>query len=489
MKKQKFPLLLGPRNRNDMRENNRNDKRNFERRDGKKRDFKGKRDYRDRDRKQEVQQADEEFTGGMVEGRNAVIEAFRSGKTVDKLFVLASSQDGPIRTIIREAKKHDTIINYVEKERLDELSTTGKHQGVIAQVASYSYATVEDILARAEEKGEPPFILLLDGIEDPHNLGAIIRTANLAGAHGVIVPKHRAVGLTATVAKTSAGALNYTPVAKVTNLVQTMEMLKEKGIWFVCADMNGQRMYDLDLKGPIGLVIGNEGEGVSRLVRENCDFTATIPMKGDIDSLNASVAAGVLAYVKDYDTCTDEELIARLRAGEREITDYLIDKYKSLVRTRARALYLVGGDHEDLIQEGMLGLFKAVRDYKPGKEASFAPFAGLCIDRQMYSAVASSQRQKHQPLNSFVSLSEPVSEQELRLVDEETPEEIMISRENVIGMHERIKERLSKFEYQVLELYLKGYDYTQIAEKLGKQPKAIDNALQRIRSKVREVCS
>ena len=170
--------------------------------------------------------------------------------------------------------------------------------------------------------------------------------------------------------------------------------------------------------------------------------------------------------VKDYDTCTDEELIARLRAGEREITDYLIDKYKSL-----------------------LGLFKAVRDYKPGKEASFATFAGLCIDRQMYSAVASSQRQKHQPLNSFVSLSEPVSEQELRLVDEETPEEIMISRENVIGMHERIKERLSKFEYQVLELYLKGYDYTQIAEKLGKQPKAIDNALQRIRSKVREVCS
>ena len=193
--------------------------------------------------------------------------------------------------------------------------------------------------------------------------------------------------------------------------------------------------------------------------------------------------------VKDYDTCTDEELIARLRAGEREITDYLIDKYKSLVRTRARALYLVGGDHEDLIQEGMLWLFKAVRDYRPGKEASFATFAGLCIDRQMYSAVASSQRQKHQPLNSFVSLSEPVSEQELRLVDEETPEEIMISRENVQGMYERIRERLSKFEYKVLELYLKGYDYTQIAEKLGKQPKAIDNALQRIRSKVREVCS
>ena len=296
LKKQKFPLLLGPRNRNDMRENNRNDKRNFERRDGKKRDFKGKRDYRDRDRKQEVQQADEEFTGGMVEGRNAVIEAFRSGKTVDKLFVLASSQDGPIRTIIREAKKHDTIINYVEKERLDELSTTGKHQGVIAQVASYSYATVEDILARAEEKGEPPFILLLDGIEDPHNLGAIIRTANLAGAHGVIIPKRRAVGLTSTVAKTSAGALNYTPVAKVTNISATIEELKERGLWFVCADMGGESMYRMNLTGPIGLVIGNEGNGVSRLVKEKCDFTTAIPMKGDIDSLNASVAAGVLAF-------------------------------------------------------------------------------------------------------------------------------------------------------------------------------------------------
>ena len=257
-----------------MRENNRNDKRNFERRDGKKRDFKGKRDYRDRDRKQEVQQADEEFTGGMVEGRNAVIEAFRSGKTVDKLFVLASSQDGPIRTIIREAKKHDTIINYVEKERLDELSTTGKHQGVIAQVASYSYATVEDILARAEEKGEPPFILLLDGIEDPHNLGAIIRTANLAGAHGVIVPKHRAVGLTATVAKTSAGALNYTPVAKVTNLVQTMEMLKEKGI---AVYFQKENINTLDAKGEVMITImaslaQQESESISKNVKLGIDF-------------------------------------------------------------------------------------------------------------------------------------------------------------------------------------------------------------------------
>ena len=231
-----------------------------------------------------------------IEGRNAVLEAFRSGKCVDKLFILDGCQDGPVRTIAREARKKDTIINYVSKERLDQLSETREHQGVIAQVAAYEYSTVEDILEKAEEKGEPPFLILLDNVEDPHNLGAIIRTANLAGAHGVIIPKRRAVGLTSTVAKTSAGAINYTPVAKVTNLVRTMEELKEKGIWFVCADMGGESMYRMNLTGPIGLVIGNEGEGVSRLVKEACDFTASIPMKGDIDSLNASVAAGVLAY-------------------------------------------------------------------------------------------------------------------------------------------------------------------------------------------------
>ena len=231
-----------------------------------------------------------------IEGRNAVTEAFRSGKTIDKLFVLDGCQDGPVRTIIREAKKYDTIINYVSKERLDQISETGKHQGVIAMAAAYEYAEVEDILALAAEKGEPPFIFLLDNIEDPHNLGAIIRTANLAGENGVIIPKRRSVGLTATVARTSAGALNYTPVAKVTNLSKTIEELKKQGIWFVCADMGGESMYRLNLTGPIGLVIGNEGEGVSRLVKEKCDYIASIPMKGDIDSLNASVAAGVLAY-------------------------------------------------------------------------------------------------------------------------------------------------------------------------------------------------
>ena len=232
----------------------------------------------------------------MIEGRNAVLEAFRSGKCVDKLFILDGCQDGPVRTIAREARKHDTIVKFVPKERLDSMSETGAHQGVIAQVAAYDYSTVEDILKKEEEKGETPFIILLDNIEDPHNLGAIIRTANLAGAHGVIIPKHRAVGLTATVAKTSAGALNYTPVAKVANLGQTIDELKEKGIWFVCADMDGEVMYRQNLTGPIGLVIGNEGNGVSRLVKEKCDFTTAIPMNGDIDSLNASVAAGVLAF-------------------------------------------------------------------------------------------------------------------------------------------------------------------------------------------------
>ena len=232
-----------------------------------------------------------------IEGRNAVIEAFRAGKTIDKLFVLDGCQDGPVRTIIREAKKHDTIINFVTKERLDQISTTGgKHQGVIAYAAAYEYATVEDILNIAKEKNEPPFIFILDNIEDPHNLGAMIRTANQAGAHGVIIPKRRAVGLTATVARTSAGALNYTAVAKVTNIATTIEELKKEGMWFVCADMDGEVIYNLDLRGPIGLVIGSEGEGVGRLVKEKCDMVASIPMKGDIDSLNASVACGVLAY-------------------------------------------------------------------------------------------------------------------------------------------------------------------------------------------------
>ena len=249
----------------------------------------------DQRRTDNIEAAEKEHTL-VIEGRNAVIEAFRAGRTIDKVFVLDGCQDGPVRTIVREAKKHGAVLNFVEKERLNQLSETGRHQGVIAWAAAYSYAEVGDMLETAAEKGEDPFLILLDGIEDPHNLGAIIRTANTAGAHGVIIPKRRASGLTATVAKASAGALNYTPVAKVTNLAKTIDELKEKGLWFVCADMDGEQMYDLNLTGPIGLVVGSEGQGVSRLVKEKCDYIASVPMRGEITSLNASVAGGVLAY-------------------------------------------------------------------------------------------------------------------------------------------------------------------------------------------------
>ena len=231
-----------------------------------------------------------------IEGRNAVIEALRSGKTIDKIYILDGCQDGPVLTIKREAAKRDVILKYVEKERLDQMSETHHHQGVIAYAAAFTYTEIDEILKSAKEKNEDPFLILLDHVEDPHNLGAIIRTANLSGAHGVVIPKDRSAPLTPTVMRASAGALNYTPVARVNNLNRAMEDLKKEGMWFVCADMDGTRMYDLDLTGPIGLVIGNEGSGVSRLVKENCDMVAAIPMRGDIDSLNASVAAGVLAF-------------------------------------------------------------------------------------------------------------------------------------------------------------------------------------------------
>ena len=239
-----------------------------------------------------------ELQGGRIEGRNAVTEAIRAGRTIDRLFVLDGNTDHMIGELVKNLKKEqpDALISYVSKDRLDSMSETGHHQGVIASAAAYEYAEVEDMLKKAEEAGEPPFLIFLDGIEDPHNLGAIIRTANLAGAHGVVIPKHRAVGLTATVAKTSAGALNYTPVARVTNLSAVMEELKKKGMWFACSAMDGENMYRADLTGPIGLVIGNEGSGVSHLLRERCDFTISIPMKGQIDSLNASVATGIMAF-------------------------------------------------------------------------------------------------------------------------------------------------------------------------------------------------
>lgn len=239
---------------------------------------------------------EENTTSSRIEGRHSVLEALRAGSLIERLFVQKGCQDGPVLTILREAKKADVMVDFVPKERLDFMSETKNHQGVVAVLSAFAYSTIDDMFAFAEKKGETPFFFILDGIEDPHNLGAIIRTANLAGAHGVILPKRRAAGLTATVVKASAGAIHYTPVAKVTNIVSTIEQLKEKGMWFVCADMDGELMYRQNLTGPIGLVIGNEGKGVSHLVKEHCDFISSIPMKGDIDSLNASVAAGVLAY-------------------------------------------------------------------------------------------------------------------------------------------------------------------------------------------------
>ncbi len=231
-----------------------------------------------------------------LEGRNAILEALRNGRDMEKLLVIKASAEGTIKRIIAQASKKGVVIQEVSRQKLDELSQTKNHQGVIAIVSAHNYATVGDILENAKSKGEPPFIVVLDGITDPHNLGAIIRSAECAGAHGVIIPKHRSVGLNATVGKTSAGAIEYMPVARVTNIVKTMEQLKKEGLWFACADMKGLDYFDTNMKGAIGVVIGSEGDGVSRLVKENCDFTVAIPMYGKIASLNASVAAGLLLY-------------------------------------------------------------------------------------------------------------------------------------------------------------------------------------------------
>ena len=272
-------------NRNDsFRKNRRNDRNDNQK--------KSEKDFRnDAQRK-----ANDEANELLVEGRNPVSEALKTFSNVDKLYVQEGQKDGPVSVIVSKAIKQGVVINVVPKEKLDMMSSTGRHQGVILQLSAAEYAEVDDILKCAEEKNEKPFIFILDGIVDPHNLGAIIRTANLVGAHGVIIPKHRAASLTATVARASAGAVYHTLVAKVTNIGNTIDELKEKGLWFVCADMDGEEMYKINMKGAIGLVIGNEGNGVSRLVKEKCDFVARIPMKGDIDSLNASVSAGVLAY-------------------------------------------------------------------------------------------------------------------------------------------------------------------------------------------------
>lgn len=233
----------------------------------------------------------------IIEGRNPVMEALRAEREIDKIIVTKGNLEGSIKKIIAIAKEKKIPVQYVDRNKLNQISSVGAHQGVIAYVAAYKYYEIEEILESAREKDEDIFLIILDEITDPHNLGSIIRTANASGAHGVIIPKRRSVGLTATVAKTSAGAIEYVPVSKVTNLARIIDYLKEQGVWIIGADMDGEKMhYDSDLTGNVALVIGSEGKGISRLVKEKCDFLVRLPMKGQVSSLNASVAASILMY-------------------------------------------------------------------------------------------------------------------------------------------------------------------------------------------------
>lgn len=237
-----------------------------------------------------------DFDGLQLEGRNPVLEALNNDKTIDKIFVKKGEIEGTLKVIVAKAVEKGIIVQEIDRQKMDSMTKSNNNQGVIALCPAHEYAEVEDIIKKAQDKGEEPFIIILDEITDPHNLGAIIRTADACGAHGVIIPKRRAVGLTAVVSKTSAGAFEYVPVAKVTNIARTIEDLKKAGIWTVCADMNGKAYFNADLKGPMAVVIGSEGFGISRLVKEKCDFTVQIPMYGQISSLNASVAASLIMY-------------------------------------------------------------------------------------------------------------------------------------------------------------------------------------------------
>lgn len=237
-----------------------------------------------------------ELPEDMVAGRNAVMEALKGSRSVNKLMIANGSTEGSIKEIIAVAKDKGVNIQYWDRSKLDSIARGIRHQGVLAQVAPVQYVELEDILQVAKDRNEPPFIVLLDELEDPHNLGAILRTADAAGVHGVLIPKHRSCPLSATVAKTSAGAVEHVPVARVGNLVQTIKKLKQEGLWVAAADMDGKDYYDTDLTGPLLLIIGSEGQGVGRLVKEQCDFVVRIPMVGKINSLNASVAGSILMY-------------------------------------------------------------------------------------------------------------------------------------------------------------------------------------------------
>ncbi|WP_300279023.1 23S rRNA (guanosine(2251)-2'-O)-methyltransferase RlmB [Peptacetobacter sp.] len=231
-----------------------------------------------------------------IEGRNPVIEAIKGGRQIEKLMISNSSKEGSIKKIIAMAKEKKIVIQYVDRHKLDEISTSHSHQGVIATISDYVYRDIEEVVREVKERGESPFIIILDEITDPHNLGSIIRTADAVGAHAVVIPKRRSVDITPVVAKASAGAVEYVPVCKVTNIVNTIKMLKEEGLWIAAADMDGEVFYKQDLTGSLGVVVGSEGFGISRLVKQNCDFVVSMPMIGNVTSLNASVAGGILLY-------------------------------------------------------------------------------------------------------------------------------------------------------------------------------------------------
>jgi RNA methyltransferase, trmH family, group 3 len=232
----------------------------------------------------------------IIEGRNPIIEALKNNRPIEKIMVNKASKEGSIKKILAMAKENKVIIQEVDRHKLDEMSESHAHQGVIAITSDYRYYDLDEILEIPRQKGEDPFFIILDGITDPHNLGSIIRTADAVGAHAVIIPKRRSVQITPIVAKASAGAVEYLPVCKVTNIVNTIKTLKENGLWIAAVDMDGQTFYQQNLGGPLGLVVGSEGEGISRLVKQNCDFTVSMPMSGNVTSLNASVAGGILLY-------------------------------------------------------------------------------------------------------------------------------------------------------------------------------------------------
>ena len=375
-----------------------------------------------------------------IVGRNAVREALRSRRPFNKVLVQEGSHGGSLSEILELAQEQKIPVEKVSREVLDRLADGVRHQGVAAQGAPVAFQDLDTVLARVESRGEVPLLLLLDELQDPQNVGALIRTANAAGVHGVLLPQRRSCPLNAVVAKISAGAIEYVPVIQIGNIPQTMKQLKKRGFWIAGADMDGEDQYfDANLTGPMGPWVGGggrqgtgtAGEGKLRLHRPDPHAGTGIQpecLRGRRDpSVRHCPAADPGSTEKGvkrrqdplqeelrklYDTLSDEELIRLIQdRDDRQAQDYLLDKYKEFIRLKATRYFLVGAEKEDIIQEGMIGLFKAIRDYRPGKQASFKVFAEICVNRQIISAIKSATRQKHRPLNCYVSLDKPVFEE------------------------------------------------------------------------------